>query len=194
VRRNLRLLKLAASKHYGMTLTDSQAARVLEADDSLAGEIGKGGEMDTLPRDDLGDAILSVIMPGPPTVQDDLIGETQNRWHWPCLGSGDEYRKAFAAALKAALTRHDPPPNMRPEPHAPPREPRMARDVIQIRVTPEVREAIDGLCEHYGAFQPAPAGTIIKGLILKDWERVKAERSAAGAATTPEKKPRKKSR
>lgn len=95
----------AALSCYGLSLSPDQARRVLNVDPDLMPELEDGPELDTLPREDLGDAILAVVLPGPPTVQDSLIGFRQDRWHWPLNGSEARYRREFLRALRAAIGR-----------------------------------------------------------------------------------------
>lgn len=100
------LAKRAAAEDFHMVLTDALARKVLESDRSLIAELGDDGALDTAGRDYFGMALLEVIMPGKPTVQDSLISTPLKCWHWPCFGSGDEYTLAFAQSLAAAMKSH----------------------------------------------------------------------------------------
>lgn len=98
--------KRTAATCFGLDISDEQARRVLEIDPTLLPELNADGSLDTAPRDYFGMALIELIMPGPPAVQDDLIGEEQDCWHWPCFGSGDEYTRAFETAFRKAIREH----------------------------------------------------------------------------------------
>ncbi|MGH7174788.1 MAG: hypothetical protein ACREGR_00315 [Minisyncoccia bacterium] len=94
-------LKATAAKYFGVLLNDEQAQQV-GRDQDLRPEIGPRGEFDTYGRDYLIMAIIEVVLPGPPAVQDDLLGGKYEWWHWPCFGSSTKYSKAFYTAFKKA--------------------------------------------------------------------------------------------
>jgi hypothetical protein len=102
----LRRAKKAIAKNFGMVLTRDQVYAVLCHDLSVVDELGPSGDLDTLPREDLAQALLDFLLPGPPTVQDDLSFH-QERWHWPMNASSGKYCRAFTKALKAAVKHHN---------------------------------------------------------------------------------------
>jgi hypothetical protein len=98
----LRGLQKTAWKYYGVRLSDDQARRVAR-DPDLAPELGpRDGYLDTLGRDYLIMAIIELVMPGPPAVQDATFSREQKYWHWPMNASNPAYAKAFYTAFKAA--------------------------------------------------------------------------------------------
>lgn len=105
---HVRRARAAVAKHYGVDIDDGQARAVLRLDTSLLDELGPDGDMDTLSRSDLGDALIAWLVPGPPTVEDGLIGERQECWHWPCIGSDERYRRAFVRAFRKAVATRCP--------------------------------------------------------------------------------------
>jgi hypothetical protein len=97
------VVKQDAKKHFGLLLTDEQAHSLIRNSEEVREDLSKYG-LGTYGRDYLIMEIIEQVLPGQPTVQDSLVwmGRPLQRWHWPCNGSGDEYRAAFYEAFKTA--------------------------------------------------------------------------------------------
>jgi hypothetical protein len=106
-KRRIELVKITAAKTFGLCLADDHARQIIEwdVDRSFVAELDRDGHLDTAPRDYFGMALVELVMPGAPTVQDDLISDRQTRWHTPCNSSSDEYKKAFLRAFRAGVKR-----------------------------------------------------------------------------------------
>ncbi len=102
----VRRMRLAVAKTLSLSISEGQARAILKIDPDLESELNESGNLDTLPRSDLADAFIELVMPGKPSATDELIGERQPYWHWPCNGSSDGYRNAFYRVLRAALKTH----------------------------------------------------------------------------------------
>jgi hypothetical protein len=97
-----------AKKYFGVLLTDDQAKTVIKADETLMQElrsVSEVGSLDTYTRDYLIMALIEVVLPGSPTIQDSMVFRPMKYWHWPCNGSNPEYAAAFYAAFRMAATK-----------------------------------------------------------------------------------------
>lgn len=97
-------IRAAAIRYPGIKIDDILASRILDAaDETVKDEIEEDGGLDTATRDYFAMAVIEVILPGSPTVQDSLLGgDRQYRWHWPCNGSSGPYARAFHVAFRKA--------------------------------------------------------------------------------------------
>jgi len=94
-----------ANRYFGVLLNEDQARQVIAADDTLRDElrgVREAALLDTYTRDYLIMAVIEVVLPGPPAVQDSMIFRPMEYWHWPCNGSDDQYAATFYTAFKRA--------------------------------------------------------------------------------------------
>lgn len=86
-----------AKRNFGISISEDQAKRIIRWDDEqmFVVELKDSGILDTTPLDYFRMAIVDLVMPGAPTVQDDLIKQNLSRWHFPMNGSSKAYKKAF---------------------------------------------------------------------------------------------------
>jgi hypothetical protein len=94
-----------ARRYFGLELTRTSAIAVIvwDTEKDFVTELSADGELDTRPLDYFGMALVAQLMPGAPTVQDQLIGRPLERWHFPLNGSSDDYRIAFMRAWRRAV-------------------------------------------------------------------------------------------
>lgn len=94
-----------ARELFGLTLPSAHAHAIIRWDDEnmFVRELADDGHLDTAPRDYFRMAVIEVLLPGPPSVQDHMFLEPQDRWHWPAYGSSPEYSRAFLAAWRRAV-------------------------------------------------------------------------------------------
>lgn len=92
--------------YYNLVVSEAQAKQVLEAEPTLIEELDGEAFLDTAPREDLGGAIITVIMPEKPTVRDALIQRKLEYWHFPCNASSSKYTKAFFKRFAQAAEEH----------------------------------------------------------------------------------------
>lgn len=104
-RRRVACVIATARRYFRVSLTEALARAVIRWDDEndFVGDLEPSGLLDTAPRDYFGMALLAVLMPGKPSVQDELISAPLERWHWPLNGSSEDYRAAFEKAWRNAL-------------------------------------------------------------------------------------------
>lgn len=95
-----------ASKSYDVEIDEAIASQIIQWDedgDLFVSDLSDRGFLDTAPRDYFGMALIEVLLPGPPSVQDELLfGINTNQWHWPCFGSSSQYKLAFVHAWEEA--------------------------------------------------------------------------------------------
>lgn len=104
-KRRVELTRLAVARYMKVLISPDIARRVLEADRELCPELTAGGHMDTLAREYLAQALIDVLMPGPPAAYDSLVGKLISHWHWPANGSDPAYSRAFWRAFRKAAAR-----------------------------------------------------------------------------------------
>jgi len=91
--------------YFRFNIDTENAIKIIkwDEDESFVKELSANGRLDTLAREYFTMAVIDVLMPGPPTIQDSFVRSERDRWHWPCYGSSDDYLKAFTKAWRKAV-------------------------------------------------------------------------------------------
>lgn len=94
-----------ARQTFEVEIPDAVARQIIAWDDEqmFVAELSDDGTLDTASEDYFGMALIAAVMPGKPTVHDELISRPLERWHFPLNGSSDDYCRAFLKAWRAAV-------------------------------------------------------------------------------------------
>lgn len=105
-RLQVRHTQMCAERRLGLLMTEAHARKVLKlAEPDVLGALGRNFDLDTADRDYFAMAVIESFLPGAPSETDDLLGERQEYWHWPLIGSGRRYSNAFYQAFLEAMNR-----------------------------------------------------------------------------------------
>lgn len=93
-----------ARRTFRVNLSPEMARKIIVWDDDkmFVAELEDSGHLDTAPLDYFSMALIDVVMPGKPTVQDGFISQPLTRWHFPLNGSSQDYHRAFWKAWHRA--------------------------------------------------------------------------------------------